>query len=83
MRAGADALVRAVHVVAGALARHGRDDCRRISGTLRYLLTDQGLVTQALVVHAQVEELVEVELVLHQEPDITRLELHYGVAQDV
>jgi len=34
------------------------------------------LITEALIVYAMIEELVEVEIVLHEEAYVARLELH-------
>ena len=36
-----------------------------------------------MVVHSEVEELVEVKVVLHQEANVARLELHRRVTQDL
>ena len=50
---------------------------------MRYFFPDKLLITKSLVVHALTEELVKVEVVLHEELNVARLELAGLVAQDV
>lgn len=50
---------------------------------MRDFFPDETLVTESLIVDSKVEELVEVEVVFHQKSDITRLELHHVVAEDL
>ena len=82
MRARANALVGPVDVVARALAGADRYNGGWILGSLRNFLSDHLLVTQSLVIDSKAEKLVEVEVVLHQEANVARFELHRLISKD-
>jgi len=48
---------------------------------LRDFFLDKILVAQTLVIDPKVEELVKVEIVLHEKSNVARFELHGGVAE--
>ena len=60
--------------------------CNLVFTLLQLLLNsllDEFHVFEALIIDTQVEELVEVEFVLHQESNVARLKLHHRVPKDV
>ena len=50
--------------------------------SLRYFLSHEVLITEALVVYTESEELVEVKVVLHEESNVASLELHSLITED-
>lgn len=50
---------------------------------MRNFLSDKVLIAKALIIDAEVEELVEVEIMFHEEANVARLELHGLVAKDL
>ena len=49
---------------------------------MRYFLSHEVLITEALVVHTESEEFVEVKVVLHEESNVASLELHSLITED-
>ena len=82
LRCSPNALICPMHVVSSALAGLNLYFGSRILGLLRDFLPHDVLVTEALVVHTEGEELVEVEVVLHEEPNVAGLELHSLITED-
>ena len=77
-----DALICPVHVVSSPLASLNLYLGSWILGLLRDFLSDDVLITEALVVHTEGEELVEVKVVLHEESNVASLELHSLITED-
>ena len=71
-----------MHVVSSPLASLNLYLGSWILRLLRDFLSDDFLITEALVVHTEGEELVEVKVVLHEEPNVAGLELHSLIAKD-
>ena len=83
LRASSNALDRPSLVVATAFAGVDAHCGGAVLGSLRNFLSDEILIAKALIINSEVEELVEVEVVLHEELNVTRLELTCLVAQNV
>ena len=82
LRCSPNALIRPMHVVSSPLAGLNLYFGSRILGLLRDFLSDDFLITEALVVHTEGEELVEVKVVLHEESNVASLELHSLITED-
>ena len=77
-----DALICPVHVVSSPLAGLNLYFGAWILCPLRYFLSHEVLITEALVVYTESEELVEVKVVLHEESNVASLELHSLITED-
>ena len=71
-----------MHVVSSPLAGLNLYLGSRILGLLRDFLSHDFLITEALIVHTEGKELVEVKVVLHEESNVASLELHSLITED-
>ena len=72
-----------MHVVSSPLASLNLYFGSWILGPLRDFLSYDVLITEALVVDTESEELVKVKVVLHEESNVACLELHSLITEDL
>ena len=71
-----------MHVVSSPLASFNLYFGSWILCPLRDFLSYDVLITEALVIHTESEELVKVKVVLHEESNVASLELHSLITED-
>ena len=71
-----------MHVVSSPLASLNLNFGSWVLGLLRNFLSHDFLITEALIVHTEGKELVEVKVVLHEESNVASLELHSLITED-
>ena len=72
-----------MHVVSSPLASLNLYFGSWILSPLRDFLSNDVLITEALVVDTESEELVKVKVVLHEESNVACLELHSLITEDL